>query len=120
MPQFVSDPFQPIGPTSKIAANATAPSGVQLAGDPTAEVMGWRQYRIQNNGAETVFYAYGANASAAQTNAAIPTNASVGANSYPIPAGAVEVITAKPSLYWSGITAGNTGVSLYITPGRGV
>jgi hypothetical protein len=111
----------PIGPTSLIAANATAPSGVQLASDPTAATMEWVQYRIQNNGTQTAFYAFGSNATVAQTNAAIPTNASVGANSYPLPAGAVEVITAKPAQFWSAITASNfAGAAIFITPGRGV
>jgi len=120
MPSPFVTPFMPIGPTSLIAANATAPAGVQLAGDPTAATMEWVQYRIQNNGAQTAFYSFGSNATVAQNNAVIPTNASVGGNCYPLPAGAVEVITAKPSQFWSGITSANTGASVFITPGRGV
>lgn len=112
-------PFLAVGPTSKIAAASTAPAGVQLSGDTTATAATWRQYRLQNNGTETVFYAYGSNASVAQTNAAIPTNASVGANSFPLGVGAIEVVTAPVGRYWSAITA-SANCSLYISPGVGL
>lgn len=113
------EPFIPIGATSKIAAAATAPTAVQLAGDATSATMQTRNYRVMNNGAETAFYAYGANTSLAASNVVIPTNASVGGFSYPIPAGAIEVITAPAGQYWTAITATNA-VSVFITPGRGL
>jgi hypothetical protein len=119
MPNFNLPPFQPVGTASLIAANSTAPAGVRLAGDPTNETLGWRQYRIMNNGAQTAFYATGADATAAQNAAVIPTNATVG-GAHPLPAGAVEVISLKTGLYWSAITATNTGASVFITPGTGI
>src|SRR4051812_18989550 len=95
------EPFIPIGATSLIAANAVAPTAVQLAGDATSATMQTRSYRVMNNGAETAFYAYGANATVANTNVVIPTNASVGGLSYPLPAGGIEVITAPAGQYWT-------------------
>lgn len=114
-----NDPFVPIGPTSKIAAATTAPTAVQIAGDPTASAGEQRQYRIMNNGSEAAFYAFGVSAAAAASNVVIPTNASVGGNSYPLPAGAVEVITAPASQFWTAITS-TANFSIFITPGRGV
>lgn len=112
--------FIKVGNTSKIAADTTAPSGVQLAGDTKApDIQAEREYRVQNNGGETVFYAYGASAAAAQSAAVIPTNASVGAGSYPLSAGAIEVIRAPIGQFWSGITTVGA-VSLFITPGKGL
>jgi hypothetical protein len=113
-----ASPFAPIGTASLIAASNVAPSGVQLAGDPTAETLGFRQYRLHNAGNATVWYAYGANATLAASAAVIPTNASVG-GAHPIPAGAVEVITAPVAKYWSGITSA-VNCSLFISPGIGV
>ena len=114
------NPFLKVGTTSKVAADTTAPSGVQCAGD-TKQVgtMDLRQYRVQNNSTETVFYAYGANATVAQTNAVIPTNATVGGNSMPLSAGAIEVISAPIGQYWSAITV-TAAAALYVTPGKGV
>lgn len=113
-----NDPFVPIGTASLIAAATTAPNGSQLAGDPTNEPLGPRQYRLFNAGNTTIYYATGANASLAQAAAIVPTNASVGGG-HPLPAGAIEVITMKSGLYWSGITVGSN-CSFFISPGRGV
>lgn len=120
MPPREDIAFIPVGATSLIAANFVGPSGVQLAGDTAAPPMTWRQYRVMNNGNQTVFYAYGANAALAASAAVIPTNASVGAGSFPLPAGGVEVITAPAGQYWSGTCAVNTPVSVFVTPGRGL
>lgn len=112
--------FQPLGSTAKIAANFVAPAGVQLVGDTSQAPMTWRQYRVMNDSNQTIFYAYGANASLAQSAAVIPTNSDVGAGSFPLPPGGVEVITAPAGRYWSGTCAVNTAVVLYITPGIGL
>jgi hypothetical protein len=117
----ISQPFFANLSTSAIAANSTAPTAVQLLGDNTATALTWRQFRLMNNGAQTVYCAYGSNATVANTNAQIPTNATTGAfQSYPVPAGAVEVITAPVGQFWTGITASNfAGASFFITPGVG-
>lgn len=112
------EPFTPIGTASLIAAATTAPAGVQLIGDPTGEAMGTRQFRLFNAGNTTVYYATGANATLAQSAAIVPTNATVG-GAHPLPAGAIEVITAPSGLYWSGITVGSN-CSFFISPGIGV
>jgi hypothetical protein len=111
--------FTPVGPTSKIAAAATAPTAVTLAGDTKQSLPSEREYRIQNNGGETAFYAWGVDAATAALNVVIPTNASVGGSCYPISAGAIEVIRAPIGQYWTGITVTNA-VSLFITPGKGM
>jgi hypothetical protein len=115
-----STPFQPIGKTSAILANSTAPNGVLLVDDPTAGTMEWKQYKVCNPSNMTVFYTYAANANAAASAAVIPTNASVGAQSYPITAGATQIVTTRPGQYWSAITAANFGgQGFYVTPGVG-
>jgi hypothetical protein len=113
------EPFLPVGPTSKIAAATTAPTAVLLAGDQGPGTMTYAQYRVQNNGSEAAFYAYGVNTTVANTNATIPTNASVGGNCYPLSAGGIEVITAPTGQYWTAITS-TANFSVFITPGRGV
>jgi hypothetical protein len=115
-------PFMSLGATSAVAANSTAPAGVQLSGDNTATSMTWRQYRAMNNSNMTVFYAYAANATLAQSAAVIPTNAGAGATAtFPLAAGQVEIITAPAGQYWSGITAANfAGQGFFITPGIGL
>lgn len=113
-----ASPFTPIGTASLIAAATTAPAGLRLAGDPTAEHLGVRQYRLHNAGNTTIYYAYAATNTAAQTAAIVPTNATVGGG-HPLPAGAVEVITAPVAQFWSGITVGSN-CSFFISPGLGV
>lgn len=113
-----ASPFMPIGTASLIAAATTAPAGAQIAGDPTTEVLGTRQYRLHNAGNTTVYYATGANATLAQTAAIVPTNTTVGGG-HPLPAGAIEVITMKVGQYWSGITVGSN-CSFFVSPGLGV
>jgi hypothetical protein len=113
-------PFQPNGASCLIAANSSAPSGVQLVGDTGTETIGRRQYRVSNASNMTVYYATGTNASLAASAAIIPTNASVGGG-HPLPAGATEVITMKTGLYWSAITATNfAGQVFTVTPGNGI
>jgi hypothetical protein len=111
--------FTPVAATSKIAAASTAPTAVTLAGDTKQSTPSEREYRIQNNGGETAFYAWGVDTTAAANNIVIPTNASVGGNCYPISAGAIEVIRAPIGQYWTGITVTNA-VSLFVTPGKGM
>jgi hypothetical protein len=115
----IAQPFLPRGTTSKIAADTTAPAGLRLAGDTnTTDPMAFMQYRVANGGTETIYFFYASTNTAAQTGAVIPTNATVG-GAHPLPAGAVEVITAPTGQFWSGITA-TAAQSLFITPGKGV
>lgn len=107
-------PFNMTGPTVLVAGAGTAPTGVQAlaVGATPAE-----NYRIQNNGTVTAFVAFGKDASTAQTNAVIPT-AGNSKNSFPVPPGAIEVVSANVDCYWSAITATGTA-SVYVTPGMG-
>lgn len=110
---LVNRPFNPTGKTVLVAGDTTAPAGVRALsiGAPPAE-----QYRLQNNGTVTVFVAFGDTANAAQINAVIPTGTS--RNSFPLPAGAIEIISGPTDCYWSGITASSTA-SVFVTPGIG-
>jgi hypothetical protein len=109
-------PFVPVGSTALIAANFVAPSGVQLVGDTAAPPMTFRQYRVMNNGNQTAFVTFASSAAAAATACVIPTNANVGAASFPLPAGAIEIMTAPVGQYWTGTCAVNTPVSVFISP----
>lgn len=106
--------IQPIGPTIKVTADATAPTGLvtSTTGFSASQVI---QYRIHNASTVVIFYAYGVDGATALANAVIPTGNTTNAKaSYPLPPGAVEVITAPRDTYWSGIAA--SAAVLYITP----
>lgn len=113
-----SRPFNPCGPTIKVAADSTAPAGVQASLSGARDK---RQFRVHNAGAKTAWYAFGTSGADAQAKAVIPTGGGAGAkDSYPLPAGAIEVISAPEGSFWSGITATAGSADLYITPGEGV
>ncbi len=119
MAQTATEPFQFVGATALIAANAVAPSGVQVVGDTGTSTLEWKQYRIYNGSNQTAYVSTGLNAACAASSAVIPINATVG-GSFPIPAGAIEVISAKSGLYWSAIVATNTNAAaLFISVGKG-
>ena len=107
--------WAPVGKTLLVAADTTAPVGTQAITSPCA---GGFQYRVCNNGTVTVFYAWSkTSGAAAAALAVIPTATSQ--DSYPLPPGAVEVVTAPADAYFSAITASGTA-SVFITPGRGL
>ena len=113
-PRYV--PFEPTGPTIKVASDSTAPTGVTTSADGGGSLM---QYRIHNSGTVMASYAFGIDGATAKANAVVPTGDGVNAKrSIPIGAGAIEVITAPRGTYWSAISA--SAVSVYITPGAGV
>ena len=110
-------PFEPTGPTIKVAGDTTSPSGITTTSRGGSINM---QYRIHNNGLVTAYYAFGVDAGTAQTNAAIPTGSGANAkDSYPIGAGALEVLTAPRGTFWSAITASSTA-DVFVTPGGGI
>lgn len=110
-------PFQPMGSTIKITADATAPTG--LTTSTTGSVGTIMQYRIHNASTVVIFYAYGADGATALANAVVPTGSGASAKaSYPLPPGAVEVITAPTGTYWSGIAA--AAAVFYVTPCVGI
>lgn len=112
-------PFQPIGNTILVAGATTAPTGVTTVTTGVA-AEGCIQFRVHNAGAVTAHYAFGADGATAKANAVVPTGDGSNAKaSYPLPAGAVELITAPRDTYWSALTASSTA-SVFITPGVGV
>lgn len=107
--------FNPCGPTINVDGATSAPSGIQASSNVTATA-----YRIYNAGASVAWVAFGIDAATAQANAVIPTGGGANAkDSYAIPVGAVDIISAPHNTYWSARTASGTA-EVYITPGRGV
>lgn len=109
--------FNATGPTILVVGATSAPTGLQAAssGAPPAH-----EYRVHNAGTVTAFISFGTSAGTAQTNAVVPTGAGASAkNSYPLPAGFVEVFTAPPDCYWSAITGSGTA-NIFVTPGDGL
>lgn len=104
-------PFLPTGPTVLVAAATTAPDGVQ-AGTAASE------FRLQNNGNSTAFIAIGATAALAKANAVVPTAGSA-KSCFPLPPGAIEILTFEPGSFFSAITESGSS-DVYVTPGRGV
>ncbi len=120
MAQTATEPFQFVGATALIAANAVAPTGVQVVGDTATQTLEWKQYRIYNGSNQTVFIGASLTSAAAAASAAvIPTNATVGGG-FPVPPGAIEVISARAGQFWSAIVATNTNAAaLFVSVGKG-
>lgn len=110
-------PFNPLGETVAIAADAVAPAGVQAQAEVRFRTYAPGEYRVVNSGTELVHLGVGVSASAAQSNAvaAISGNPS---SAIPLMPGAVEVLRLGPDSYFSGLAAAATTV--YITPGQGL
>ncbi len=110
-------PFRPMGLTVVVAANSTAPDGVQapVTGLQAAAETG--QIRIVNAGSNLVHLGVGGTAAAAKANA-VAAAAGVPAAGVPLLAGAVEVLRFSAGMYFSGVASGATTV--YITPGMGL
>ena len=108
--------FNPTGPTV-LVSGSISPVALQVlsVGAPPAN-----NYRIHNAGTDTVYIAFGVDASTAAANAVIPTGSGANAkNSYPLPTGAVEVFTALQNCYWAARIAAGTA-SVFVTPGAGL
>jgi hypothetical protein len=111
-------PFSQSGFGVLIVAAAPAPVGLQVLSDGSA--LKTNQYRIQNNGTVTIWYAHGDSDTDAQTKAAAPTGAgNTARRGVPLGAGAIEVITAPPNAWFSATAASGTA-NVYITPGEGL
>jgi len=108
----VSAPFSPCGNTVVISATTTASTPVQVP----SSTLGGNQYRIINSGSVTVILGYGANSTAAQSGAVVPT--STQNNCLPLLPGTDEIITFVPNAYFSANATTGTA-TLYITPGDG-
>jgi hypothetical protein len=113
-----SDSFSPTGKTVLVAGATSAPTALQVSASTVNEA--GVQYRIHNAGTVTAFIAFGATAAAALANAVIPTGSGSNAkDSYPLPGGSIEVLSAYPNAFFTAIT-GTSTASIYITPGKGL
>jgi len=120
MPVSASEiPFAPLGNTVVIAADSSAPTGVQVttnasvAADPGYAA----EYRIVNTTDTLVHLGVGTSAAAAQA-AAVAATAGNPAAGIPIAPKTVEILRFAPGSYFSGKAASATTV--YITPGQGL
>jgi len=107
----VNGPFVMGSPVTQFAA---ASAGIKLAGDPGSGPQ--VSYALWNTNASTVAVAYATTASAAQTNAAIPSagNASAG-GVFILGANQFKVVTAPPGQFWSSSSA-----LVFVQPGNGI
>lgn len=109
--------FNPQGNTVVVAADSTAPTGVQVpVGTRYADSLAG-QFRVVNAGAVTVHLGVGATAAAAQANA-VAAAAGVPAAGIPMVPGAVEILRFSSTAYFSGYSA--AAATVYITPGEGL
>jgi hypothetical protein len=106
--------FNPQGNTVVVAADSTAPTGVQA---PAGTVNPRGQYRVVNAGNVTVHLGVGATAAAAQANAVAATAGNPAAG-VPMVPGAVEILRFNAEAYFSGYSA--SAATVYITPGEGL
>lgn len=115
-----SEPFTPKGPTIRIVAATSAPTGVQAAVDSRRDAERIDSFEIYNSGSEDVALGYGATAAEAATNSAFPTGTGSNASKCVIvPGGALIVNRFAKGAYFSGLTATSTS-NVYITPGEGL
>ena len=100
-------PFHPMKAATVNIDVSSSSQAVQITGIGS----GYKQIRIANDGSATVWLNHGGST----VTAAL-------ASGFPVPAGAVEVLTFSPDdgvLYIAAIAAGATG-KIYFTPGSGV
>lgn len=116
----MSRPFIIQGNSYLVAANASAPTGVQIVA--FSNDIKTNTLRLHNADANQIIYwGIGATPAAAQANAVIPGatgNASLGLS--PLMIEVVRVSIQTPQLFISGITASATQANLIVTPGDGV
>jgi hypothetical protein len=104
--------FSPLGTTVSFTAANTVPNSVQ-AKSATGKQNSF-QYRIVNEGKETVLLGVGVDDTAAKAAAA-----SIAVGAVPLVPGAVEVLGFPTGSFFTGKTASGTSV-IYVTPGEGL
>ena len=110
-------PFNPQGKTVVVAADGTAPTGVQAPVSEKFNIQNAGQYRFVNAGSNTVFLGTGASAAEATANAVAPVAGNPSTAVVLVP-GAVEILRFNKDTYFSGLASGATTV--YVTPGEGL
>jgi len=109
--------FSPLGETIVVAADATAPAGIQATVYAKFDPQNAGQYRFVNAGTNTVFLGTGASAAEATANAVAPIAGNPSPAIVLLP-GAIEILRFNQSTYFSGLAAAAT--TIYITPGQGI
>jgi hypothetical protein len=110
--------FTPLGDTVVLAANTTAPTGIQAPTNNVNDKRSVGAYRVFNSGSETVYISFAPTAAQATTEAVIPTAGNAQAV-IPVSAGATEVLRLGDDPFLSGITS--TGAAtVFVTPGKGI
>lgn len=109
--------FSPLGETIVVAANATAPAGIQAPVLTKFDHQSTGQYRLVNAGTNTVFLGTGTSAAEATANAVAPIAGNPSPAIVLLP-GAVEIIRFNKDTYFSGLAAAAN--TIYITPGQGL
>jgi hypothetical protein len=109
--------FSPLGETIVVAADATAPAGIQATVYAKFDPQNAGQYRFVNAGTNTVFLGTGTSAAEATANAVAPIAGNPSPAIVLLP-GAIEILRFNKDTYFSGLAAAATTV--YITPGQGL
>jgi hypothetical protein len=109
--------FNPQGDTVVVAADPTAPLGVQVLSTGVFSQSERNIFRVVNAGTVTVHLGVGSTAAAAQS-AAVAATAGSPAAGLPLVPGAVEVLRFGANDYVSGYAA--SAATVYITPGIGL
>lgn len=109
--------FSPLGETIVVAANATAPAGIQVPVYQKFDPQNAGQFRFVNAGTNTVFLGTGASAAEATANAVAPVAGNPSPAVVLLP-GAVEIIRFNKDTFFSGLAAAANTV--YVTPGQGL
>ena len=114
---MILSPFAPLGNTVLLAANASAPTGIQA---PVSTGLGTQQYQVANTGTQIVYLSYANSAAGAQSNAVIPTGTGASATTViPLLPNTVAIYTFPAGSYFSGITPASGATNVMITPGEG-
>lgn len=110
-------PFIPHGNTVVIAANSTAPTGIQAPVTDKYDAKATGQMRVVNAGTNTVHLGVGFTASEATANAVAAVTGTP-SKAIPILPGAVEIMRFPVGSFFSGLASSATTV--YMTPGQGI
>ena len=110
--------FSPLGETIVVAADPTAPVGIQAPVYAKFDPANAGQYRITNASTDnTVFIGAGATAAEATANAVAPVAGDPSPAVVLLP-GSVAILRFNQGTYFSGLAAAASTV--YITPGQGL
>jgi hypothetical protein len=109
--------FTPLGDTLFIPAAAVASTGLQAPVYAKFDGQNVGQYRVINNGLNTVYLGTGPTAAIAEANAVAPA-AGVPSAAIVLVPGTVEVLRFGAGTFFSGLAAAATTV--FILPGQGI